>query len=210
MADYRGPWCNERQPGKWEDCVAATGININNAVCAKWGEHPRPITDAEREALRVDSKDTQGGMSLSSLADGMEKRYGHRPRASADWDLMLAPAGGDTRAWAVIGDWQSLPARLKHWDPTGQYIHCVGIIPDGKGTRWIVDPQMTDGFPGESITIPELKAFMGTQGYRALSFSIAPATVPPPVEPEPIPDDRYDQGRRDEWDRWNALFPARP
>lgn len=217
---YRGPWMDERQPGKWEDCVAASGVNMLNAVMAKWApEKRRPITDAERESLRIASGDTAGGMSLESLAAGMLKRYGHKPRASSDWASMTAPKGGDKRWWVVIGNFDALPKRLRRWSPAGKFAHAVTIGPDKTGTRWLVDPQMNAGFKGESITMPELKKFMATQGYKALSFAIedapgtpqpAPPLPPPAVDSTPYTATDVSDAVTHERDRWLAWLQGAP
>lgn len=66
----------------------------------------------------------------------------------------------------------------------GHPVHLNAPIPGGSGDRqtgWLV----------------------GGQAAFLLATDVS-------VDFGPVPDDRYDQGRRDEWDTWNALFPERP
>jgi hypothetical protein len=161
---YRGPFCSEQTDIKIEDCVAASGIDIGRGAGLTM-----PVGRVEREALRVASADTQGGMDLVHLANGMEKRYGHRPRASHDWAYVAAHP---ERWFVCIGQYTTLSAHLRRWQPNGSFLHACAFGPGTTATnRWWANPLAPPTYNGEVISLVQLRKYMATFNYEALSFA---------------------------------------
>jgi hypothetical protein len=170
---FRGPFANERgQTPPFDDCIAASGLNIANAAGAK-----RPTTHAEIEALRVASGDSTGGQSLTTLRAGIVRRYDLHPAPSSEWDA-IATGIAHNRWFVVRGDYQSLPAHYRRFQPSGTFSHATAVGPsDAPGHSWWVDPLEPQITHGEDMSLTTLRAFCATAGFDAISLAEKPRPI---------------------------------
>lgn len=150
---YRGPWTSEvvfvPPDFKIEDCQAASGLNIAN--CSTDGEFP--ATAVEREALRVDCGDTQGGMDLAHLKTGLAKRYGLTTRYFQTLDeIETALEGG---GWALdINGWLDATPRATWKQNNGNVYHAESFnAGDKPGFCHMANPLAPAGHPGWELPI---------------------------------------------------------
>lgn len=164
MPVYDGPWADERQVGQpITDCVVATMLNGENVE----SDGAKPVTDAEVDALRAASGDTQGGETLAAGDLALRRRYGRRPHTVADTRARIEAALDEGAYIAVIGLIGALPARLR--TQSRSVMHAVLMGP-GK----IIDPLDRSGPGGKpqarSISRSEQLDFARSGGYEALVF----------------------------------------
>jgi hypothetical protein len=120
---YRGPFCSELTrvvpTDEIADCVAASGIDIANAAT----RGVVPTDAAEREALRVDSGDVAGGMTLESLQAGLSARYSlHAHLFSGKAEILDALKAGF--ALVVFGMYDSLE-RKRRFQEKADFLHAM-------------------------------------------------------------------------------------
>lgn len=183
---YRGPWCSEvtfvPPDFRIEDCQAAAGINIAN--CSTAGQFP--VTAVEREALRRDSGDTQGGMDLGHLRAGLWNRYGLDATYFGTLDSIKAALRG---GWALdINGWLDAVPR-KYWmQPFGAVYHAMSFNAGDKPDYChLANPLAPKGHPGWEVPVSVALDFARSsasgrggirKGIYALGLSERPQSGP--------------------------------
>jgi hypothetical protein len=165
------PWADERLGvPPFINCVAASGVNIAGAAT----NGTVPTTDAEVQALRVATGDTAGGENLQQLAHGMTVRYGWTGTLDESWQTITTGLVSQGKWFAVIGDYDALPAAFRTPQPTFHGLHCTAVGPrDSKTCQW-VDPLDKSGPSGHPTSKPmplaALRAFCATYAFGSLGI----------------------------------------
>lgn len=158
MTHYRGApegtYASERfGTPPYEDCVAASGVNLARAAT----NGTVPPTNAEVKALRKATGDLSGGEGLADLQKGMLKRYGFGGVRASTWSAIEAAL--KSNGWvACIGMTGALPTRLQNVGQSS-VAHCVAFGPDTAATAVDVDPIQRGATTARAITLAEVKAF---------------------------------------------------
>lgn len=192
---------NEAPP--WTDCTIAAGLMATNKMLG----NKYPATLGEREALRRATGDSVGGVGISALNVGLERRYGaHLP----------APKGqhwGDVKAYLrdkggalIQGNYRLLGAPYTRWDRKfamrrlaahAMYADHYRITHDdvyvmdplGRG----IDSRTGKRYIGEYIPTARVRAFMEGLTHSDGSLYVAyapepsvPHVVEPPIKEESV------------------------
>lgn len=165
---YRGPFCTELTrvvpTDEIADCVASSGIDMANAATLG----AIPVSAVEREALRVDSGDTEGGMTFDQLAVGLRKRYGLEPRRIRGKQQIL-DALDDGFALVVFGMYDTLP-RKRRFQAKADFLHAMFFNRrDGK-TVFHADPLAGRLHKGSQMPRDVFFTFAGSNGFDALGL----------------------------------------
>jgi hypothetical protein len=170
---YRGPFCTELTrvvpTDEIADCVASSGIDIANAATGG----VIPVSAAEREALRVDSGDTEGGMTFDQLDVGLRKRYGLQPRRFKGKQQILG-ALDDGFALVVFGMYDTLP-RKRRFQQKSDFLHAMFFNRRDAKTVFHADPLAGRSHKGSQMPHDVFFTFAGSNGFDALGLREAGA-----------------------------------
>lgn len=189
MTHFRGapppsqPWADERDASPpFENCVAASGVNLANAATLG----TIPTTDQEVQALRKATGDTVGGEGLPDLAKGMRARYGFTGLLDESWATIVTGLVSGGRAFAVIGRYDHLPPAFRTPQPTFKDFHCAYVGSNGGNSAWWVDPLDHSGPGGKpagrAMSMLTLRAFCASGANASLGLiegSERPTPGPP-------------------------------
>lgn len=193
LPGYRPDFVTERQPGRWKDCLWASGAMLID----KWTNGQ---TTVGREHLRRLSGDLHGGSTLADLS---------RAFARFDLDLRYSPDGGDAVTWSallkrlatgggavLLGDQHRMPRYFGRWDrkfwaKTGKGDdHAVYVerYNPRTGLVWLMDPLAPAAWPGEWVRAATLRRFVWTRG-GAVVVAMTPPAKPAPFAGVKLGDD---------------------
>ncbi|HEX7474024.1 MAG TPA: hypothetical protein VF323_13150 [Candidatus Limnocylindrales bacterium] len=170
---YRGPFCSELTrvvpTDEVSDCVASSGIDIANAATGG----VVPTDAAEREALRVDSGDTVGGMTLEALQVGLRKRYGLNAVLISGRDA-IEKALDDGFALVVFGIYSSLERKRRYQDKA-DFLHAMFF--DRQDARFFfhADPLAGPKTNGSEMPREVFRTYAKSGGFKALGLREASA-----------------------------------
>lgn len=160
---YRGPFCTELGDHPVEDCVAASGVDVVAAAGLRI-----PTGAAEREALRVASGDTSGGMTLEALQVGIKVRYNLDARL-LHGQLQIEAALDFGYSLAVIGRYDVLPREWR-WQAGADFLHAMWFDRNDAATRWRSDPLAYATNPGAAMPDALFRSFAASFGWHALGL----------------------------------------
>ena len=170
---YRGPFCTELTrvvpTDAIADCVASAGIDMANAATGG----VIPTTAVEREALRVDSGDTEGGMTFEQLRVGLHKRYGLDAHRITGRKAIL-DALDDGFALVVFGMYNTLP-RKRRFQAKADFLHAMFFNRRDAATVFRADPLAGRLHKGGQMPRDVFLTFAGSNGFDALGLKEASA-----------------------------------
>lgn len=170
---YRGPFCTELTrvvpTDEIADCVASSGIDIANAATGG----AIPTTAAEREALRVDSGDTEGGMTFDQLDVGLSKRYGLQAQRFKGKEA-IGKALADGFALVVFGQYDKIP-RERRFQAKADFLHAMFFNRRDATTVFRADPLAGRLHKGGRMPLDIFFTFAGSNGFDALGLREASA-----------------------------------
>jgi hypothetical protein len=165
---YRGPFCSELTrvvpTDEIADCVAASGIDIANAAT----RGAVPTHAAEREALRVDSGDVVGGMTLESLRLGLGARYGLHARLFSGQAAIL-DALETGFALVVFGMYDSLE-RKRRFQEKADFLHAMFFNRGTATTVFRADPLAGPAHHGALWPRDVFLTYARSGGFQALGL----------------------------------------
>ena len=170
---YRGPFCSELTlvvpTDAIADCVASSGIDIANAATGG----VIPTDAAEREALRVDSGDTEGAMTLKSLQAGLSKRYGLNAVLISGRDP-IEKAIEDGFALVVFGMYNVLD-RKRRFQQKADFLHAMFFDRRDADSVFHADPLAGPRHKGSRMPRDVFRTYAKSGGFVALGLREASA-----------------------------------
>ena len=167
MTHFRTMPCADERSGNppFQNCVAATGVNIMRAAT----NGAVPPTDAEVIALRVATGDTSGGEDLRDLQKGILARYKVQTYLAGTWATIAAGLSKDTW-YGVVGHYRDLPARMKN-PGQADVFHAVAVGPGDKpGWAVLVDPIQKPAPSYIPVTLNEVFTYCQGGGFSSLGI----------------------------------------